>query len=183
MAQKKYVSLSRLSTFLDNLKTTFSSLSHKHKLSDITDYTVDSTLSSTSTNPVQNNVIKASLDEKVPNTRAVNGKVLSVDIALSASDIGSYTKAETDSKIEEAKSYTDTKTSGLASTTVVDNKISTHNTSTTAHNDIRVLITDLTTKLNNFLDVDDTTTDQLSEVLALIENNRGTLESLTTNKN
>lgn len=182
MAQKKYVSLSRLSTFLDNLKTTFSSLSHKHKLSDITDYTVDSTLSSTSTNPVQNNVIKASLDEKVPNTRAVNGKVLSVDIALSASDIGSYTKAETDSKIEEAKSYTDTKTSGLASTTVVDNKISTHNTSTTAHNDIRVLITDLTTKLNNFLDVDDTTTDQLSEVLALIENNRGTLESLTTNK-
>lgn len=182
MAQKKYVSLSRLSTFLDNLKTTFSSLSHKHKLSDITDYTVDSTLSSTSTNPVQNNVIKASLDEKVPNTRAVNGKVLSADITLSASDIGSYTKAETDSKIEEAKSYTDTKTSGLASTTVVDNKISTHNTSTTAHNDIRVLITDLTTKLNNFLDVDDTTTDQLSEVLALIENNRGTLESLTTNK-
>lgn len=182
MAQKKYVSLSRLSTFLDNLKTTFSSLSHKHKLSDITDYTVDSTLSSTSTNPVQNNVIKASLDEKVPNTRAVNGKVLSADITLSASDIGSYTKAETDSKIEEAKSYTDTKTSGLASTAVVDNKISTHNTSTTAHNDIRVLITDLTTKLNNFLDVDDTTTDQLSEVLALIENNRGTLESLTTNK-
>ena len=88
----------------------------------------------------------------------------------------------TDTKTEEAKSYTDTKTSDLASTTVVDNKISTHNTSTTAHNDIRVLITDLTTKLNNFLDVDDTTTDQLSEVLALIENNRGTLESLTTNK-
>lgn len=88
----------------------------------------------------------------------------------------------TDIKTEEAKSYTDTKTSGLASTTVVDNKISTHNTSTTAHNDIRVLIADLTTKLNNFLDVDDTTTDQLSEVLALIENNRGTLESLTTNK-
>lgn len=182
MAQKKYVSLSRLSTFLDNLKTTFSSLGHKHKLSDITDYTVDSTLSSTSTNPIQNNVIKASLDERVLNTRTVNGKALSTDITLSASDVGSYTKTEIDSKIDEAKSYTDTKTSDLASTTVVDNKISTHNTSTAAHNDIRVLIADLTTKLNNFLDVDDTTTDQLSEVLALIENNRGTLESLTTNK-
>ena len=84
----------------------------------------------------------------------------------------------TDTKTEEAKTYTDTKTSGLASTAVVDNKISTHNTSTTAHNDIRVLITDLTTKLNNFLDVDDTTTDQLSEVLALIENNRGNLLQL-----
>jgi hypothetical protein len=97
MAQKKYVSLSRLSTFLDNLKTTFSSLGHKHKLSDITDYTVDSTLSSASTNPVQNNVIKASLDEKVPDTRTVNGKALSTDITLSASDVGSYTKTEIDS--------------------------------------------------------------------------------------
>ena len=97
MAQKKYVSLSRLSTFLDNLKTTFSSLGHKHKLSDITDYTVDSTLSSTSTNPVQNNVIKASLDEKVPNTRTVNGKALSTDIMLSASDVDTYTKTEIDS--------------------------------------------------------------------------------------
>lgn len=97
MAQKKYVSLSRLSTFLDNLKTTFSSLGHKHKLSDITDYTVDSTLSSASINPVQNNVIKASLDEKVPDTRTVNGKALSTDITLSASDVGSYTKTEIDS--------------------------------------------------------------------------------------
>ena len=97
MAQKKYVSLSRLSTFLDNLKTTFSSLGHKHKLSDITDYTVDSTLSSTSTNPVQNNVIKASLDEKVSNTRTVNGKALSTDIMLSASDVDTYTKTEIDS--------------------------------------------------------------------------------------
>lgn len=97
MAQKKYVSLSRLSTFLDNLKTTFSSLGHKHKLSDITDYTVDSTLSSTSTNPVQNNVIKASLDEKISNTRTVNGKALSTDIMLSASDIDTYTKTEIDS--------------------------------------------------------------------------------------
>lgn len=60
--------------------------------------------------------------------------------------------------------------------------ISIHNTATDAHNDIRDLITDLTTKLNNFLDVDDTTADQLSEVLTLIENNKGTLESLTSSK-
>lgn len=65
-----------------------------------------------------------------------------------------------------------------ASTTAVD----THNVATDAHNDIRVLITELTTKLNNFLDVDDTTSDQLSEVLTLIDNNKGTLESLTTSK-
>lgn len=91
-------------------------------------------------------------------------------------------KGAADTALATAKSYTDTKTADLASTTVVDNKINTHNTSTSAHNDIRVLISDLTTKLNNFLDVDDATSDQLSEVLTLIENNKGTLESLTTSK-
>lgn len=64
----------------------------------------------------------------------------------------------------------------------VSGQINTHNTSATAHSDIRTLISELTTKVNNFLDVDDTTTDQLSEVLALIEANEGTLESLTSNK-
>ena len=37
MTPKKYVSLSKLSTFLDNLKNTFASLGHSHNLSDITD--------------------------------------------------------------------------------------------------------------------------------------------------
>lgn len=103
---------------------------------------------------------------------------------LHTHDISDVTNLESilNINLETAKSYTDTKTSSLASTTVVDNKISTHNTSTSTHNDIRALITDLTTKLNNFLDVDDTTTDQLSEVLTLIKNNKGTLESLTTSK-
>ena len=91
-------------------------------------------------------------------------------------------KGSAGNALTEAKSYTDTKTSGMATTTVVDNKISSHNTSSTAHNDIRDLISTLSTKVNNFLDVDDTTTDQLSEVLTLINNNKGTLESLTSSK-
>lgn len=36
MATKKYVSLSKLSSFLDNLKNTFSSKVHTHEISDIT---------------------------------------------------------------------------------------------------------------------------------------------------
>ena len=60
--------------------------------------------------------------------------------------------------------------------------VSTHNTSTTAHNDIRLLIDGLTTKLNNFLDVDDTKTDQLSELLALINDNAADIESITNGK-
>ena len=60
--------------------------------------------------------------------------------------------------------------------------VSTHNTSTSAHTDIRDLINDLTTKLNNFLDVDDTTTDQLSELIALIQDNADDIESITSGK-
>ena len=57
---KKYISLTRLSDFLDNIKEKFSQIGHKHTTADLTDYTpisVDSSLSSTSTNPVQNKVI------------------------------------------------------------------------------------------------------------------------------
>lgn len=56
--------------------------------------TVDSLLSSTSTNPVQNKVIntkftnlQSDINSKVPNTRTVNGKALSTNITLSASDV------------------------------------------------------------------------------------------------
>ena len=54
MSTKKYVSLSKLSTFLDNLKNTFALKNHTH--------TVDSALSDTSENPVQNKVINAEFD-------------------------------------------------------------------------------------------------------------------------
>ena len=90
----------------------------------------------------------------VPITRTINDTPLSDNITLTAADVGAE----------------------------VGGTVRTHNTSTDAHNDIRVLISDLSTAVNNFLDVDDETTDQLSEVLILIENNRGTLESLTTSK-
>lgn len=60
--KNKYVSPSKLSVFLENLKTIFSPLTHTHKISDITDYTVDSELSSTSNNPVANKTIDAEFE-------------------------------------------------------------------------------------------------------------------------
>lgn len=62
MSTKKYVSLSKLSVFLNNLRNTFAALSHRHTVSDISDYTVDETLSPTSTNPVQNKILNAEFD-------------------------------------------------------------------------------------------------------------------------
>lgn len=59
---KKYVSLSKLSTFLDNLKKEFAAIKHTHTISEISDYAVDSELLDTSTNPVQNKVLNAEFD-------------------------------------------------------------------------------------------------------------------------
>ena len=98
-------------------------------------------------------------------------------------DFSAYeTKASASSKLTEAKTYTDTKTSGLASTSTVDNKISTHNTSTSTHNDIRDLISGLTTRLNTLANSDDTTLDQMSEVVAYIKNNKSLIDGITTSK-
>lgn len=40
---------------------------------------------------------------RVPSGRKVNGKPLTADISLAASDVGSYTKAETDTRVADAK--------------------------------------------------------------------------------
>ena len=57
-----------------------------------------------------------------------------------------------------------------------------HNISPAAHSDIRELITGLTTRLNALADSDDTTLDQLSEIVAYIKANRSLIESITTSK-
>ena len=80
---------------------------------------VDTSLSSTSTNPVQNKVvdtkfssIQTDIDSKVPNTRTINGKALSTDITLSASDVSALPDTTVIPSIE-----------GLATETYVDNKV------------------------------------------------------------
>lgn len=204
--EKKYASLSTLQTFLDNLKTKFSNIGHKHTISDLTDYTVDSSLSSTSTNPVQNKVLNAEFDKIAVSMRALDlaldGKS---DSAHSHNDLY-YTQSQLDTKLASksdkthnhdsaydtkgaaadslasAKSYTDTKVANLASTSTVDTKISTHNTATTAHSDIRDLISGLTTRLNALANSDDTTLDQLSEIVAYIKNNKSLIDGITTSK-
>ena len=55
---------------------------------------VDSSLSSSSTNPVQNKVINSALAGKVPTSRTVNGKALSSNIVLSASDVSAIPSSQ-----------------------------------------------------------------------------------------
>lgn len=60
--------------------------------------------------------------------------------------------------------------------------VSMHNTATSAHNDIRLLITEVTNRLNAALDSDDVNLDQLSEIVAYIKTNKTLIEAVTTNK-
>ena len=60
--------------------------------------------------------------------------------------------------------------------------VSEHNTEESAHNDIRLLIEGLTTRLNALANSDDLTLDQMAEVVAYIKSNRSLIESVTTNK-
>lgn len=53
-----------------------------------TKVTVDTALSSSSTNPVQNKIITTTLSGKVPTTRTVNGHALSSDVTVTKSDVG-----------------------------------------------------------------------------------------------
>ncbi|MEX9687930.1 phage tail protein [Providencia rettgeri] len=59
---------------------------------------------------------------RVPNTRKVNNKPLSADITLSAGDVGAYTKAETDTKVTDAKKAgTDAQATANAANTAATN--------------------------------------------------------------
>ena len=66
--------------------------------------------------------------------------------------------------------------------TTSESKVSAHNTGTDTHSDIRLLIQGLTDRLNALADSDDTTLDQLSEVVAYIKSNRNLIGSITTDK-
>lgn len=68
----------------------------------------------------------------------------------------------------------------IAST--ADVKVDAHNTGTDTHSDIRLLISGLTDRLNALCDSDDTTLDQLSEVVAYIKSNRTLIDAITINK-
>ena len=60
--------------------------------------------------------------------------------------------------------------------------IDNHNVSPLAHQDIRSTISSLDSRLTALLDTDDTTLDQLSEIVAYIKDNRELIEQITTTK-
>jgi hypothetical protein len=57
-----------------------------------------------------------------------------------------------------------------------------HNTSNAAHNDMRIELKALADRINAVLDSDDTTLDELSEIVAYIKSNKALIEQVTSSK-
>lgn len=102
--------------------------------------------------------------------KSVNGKTGAVKLA--ASDVGARPSTWTPSATDVGA---DPK--GTANTA-----ISTHNVSTDAHNDLRLLIDGLTSRLNALANSTDEDLDQMAEMVAYIKENRELISGITTNK-
>lgn len=118
----------------------------------------------------------------------LGGDVSEAQIAQAVAEyLEKHPIAETDptvpawAKAETKPSYTATEVGADPSGTAAG-QVSAHNAETTAHNDIRLLIQGLAERLNTLVDSDDTTLDQLSEIVAYIKGNRTLIETITTSK-
>ena len=71
---------------------------------------------------------------------------------------------------------------GADASGTAESKVSAHNVSDTAHNDIRLLIQGLIERLNALANSDDETLDQMNEVVAYIKSNKSLIDAITTSK-
>lgn len=100
---------------------------------------------------------------------------------------GNYLGSETDPTVPEwAKQLTKPEYTaeevGADKAGTAASVVSEHNVDTAAHNDIRLLIEDLARRFNALADSDDIDLDQLSEIIAYIQDNRELIDSVTTSK-
>ena len=133
--------------------------------------------------------------------QSVNGQTGAVE--LTAEDVGAIAD-ETDPTVPEwAKqptkpTYTAAEVGALPDTYTPPNQtaqqvgadpagtaasaVSQHNTDATSHNDLRIALQELSDRINAALDSDDTTLDQMSEVVAYIKSNKSMIDAITTSK-
>lgn len=102
--------------------------------------------------------------------KSVNSKT--GDVVLNAEDVGARPSTWT-------PSYSDV---GADPSGTASSEVSKHDVSKVSHNDIRLLITTLSNRLDTVLDSDDTTLDELSEIVTYIKSNKSLIDAITTSK-
>ena len=106
-----------------------------------------------------------------------NGKKIVADVDFKETDPTVPTWAKQPNKPTYTASEVGAESAGTASI-----KIAEHNTNEQAHRDIRLLIASLSERINAVADSDDTTLDQLSEIVAYIKSNKTLIDAITTEK-
>lgn len=138
---------------------------------------VDDALSEISENPLQNKVVTKSLKEvesKIPTDYVSNEELEKKNYLTEHQDLSNYAKKENIPTTPEAV--------GAELKGTADTKIGEHNTSNTAHSDIRASLKELITKVTTLLDCDDETLDQTSEIVAYVKSNKALIDAITTSK-
>jgi hypothetical protein len=106
---------------------------------------------------------------------------------IGAQKSGNYIETESDptvpdwAKAAEKPTYTAAEVGADAAGTAAG-LITAHNTDASAHADVRLLLEDLSERLNAVADSDDKTLDQLSEIVAYIKSNKDLIDEVTTKK-
>lgn len=119
-----------------------------------------------STNVYQSNDNPVTGDAVYNSIESVKGMIPSVPSWAMQSNKPSYSASEV----------------GADASGTATSQVSTHNTNTSAHNDLRLELKGLSDRLNALANSDDTTLDQMSEIVAYIKNNRSLIENVTTTK-
>ena len=120
---------------------------------------------------------------------AVTKELLNSEISRAAAKedkISQDLDAETTRAVETENNLSDNimteRDRAIESENSIRENLSEHNISDSSHNDIRDSISSLTARLNALADSDDTTLDQLSEIIAYIKNNKTLIDGITTSK-
>lgn len=119
------------------------------------------------------------------NGKAADSKAVGDTISSLSEDLSQLSEEKVSYKpqalTEEQKAQARTNIGADASGTA-ESKVSEHNVASNTHNDIRLLVQGLTERLNSLADSDDTTLDQMSEVVAYIKSNKSLIDAITISK-
>lgn len=100
-----------------------------------------------------------------------------INAGLDASSVKYYKQTPGPEQQAQARENID-----VYSKTESDNKLTAHNVNTEAHNDIRLALKTLSDRLNAVLNSDDSTLDDLNDIVAYIKDNKDLIDEVTTNK-
>ena len=127
----------------------------------------------------------STLSNNVPHLNAngtISPSVLPAATQNAQGAISAKDKAKLDGIQNGATKVTSPSDIGAEVAGTATTKISEHNTSETAHSDIRTTLQGVLDKVTALLDCDDTTLDQTSEIVTYIKSNKSLIDSVTTSK-